>query len=101
MNGLIQKCVDELGKESPRLDYLRGLLEACLAMSPTQVIAYNPVPATLNSPVQGANISYTPSLAAYARGEVIPEKPPEIDPDLLARVQSYETGPVGTSALVP
>lgn len=99
MNGLIQKCVEELEKAEPRLDYLRGLLEACATLSQGQSVTYNTAPLSAVPPVQGANISYTPSLAAYARGEVSPEKS-SIDPELLARVQSYETGSIGASALV-
>lgn len=27
---ILQKCVDELGKESPKLDYVRGMLETLI-----------------------------------------------------------------------
>lgn len=33
MNSIIQKAVDELVKESPNIDYVRGMLETVLAMN--------------------------------------------------------------------
>jgi len=49
MNSVIQKCVEELAKDSPRLDYVRGMLDTLLSMNeqPVQVLAtsaaYKPV----------------------------------------------------------
>lgn len=31
---ILQKAVDELGKESPKLDYIRGLLETLIEIQP-------------------------------------------------------------------
>ncbi len=33
---ILQKCIDELNSESPRLDYIRGMLETLIAMSPKE-----------------------------------------------------------------
>lgn len=33
MNSVIQKCVDELAKDNPRLDYVRGMLDTLLSMN--------------------------------------------------------------------
>ena len=33
MNDVIRKCVDELAKEAPRLDYVRGMLDTILSMN--------------------------------------------------------------------
>lgn len=33
MNSIIQKCLDELKKEKPSIEYAKGLLEAVLVMS--------------------------------------------------------------------
>jgi hypothetical protein len=32
MNNILQKCLDELSKESPKLDYVRGMLETLIEM---------------------------------------------------------------------
>ena len=32
-SNLLQKCLDELAKESPKLDYVRGILETVIEMS--------------------------------------------------------------------
>lgn len=40
MNEILKKCVEELAKESPRLDYIRGMLDTVLAMSEPPKDAY-------------------------------------------------------------
>ncbi len=30
---ILQKCVDELGKENPKLDYVRGMLETLISFN--------------------------------------------------------------------
>lgn len=32
MNDVLNKCVEELAKESPRLDYVRGMLDTLLSI---------------------------------------------------------------------
>lgn len=38
---IIKKCIEELSKDTPRLEYVRGLLEALVEMQPQ---IYNPAP---------------------------------------------------------
>ena len=33
MNTVIQRCVEELAKDEPRLDYIRGMLDTLLSMN--------------------------------------------------------------------
>lgn len=49
-SSVIQKCVEELAKDDPRLDYVRGMLDTLLSL--------NPVP-TLQT--LGINTSATPT----------------------------------------
>ena len=42
MNDVIRKCVDELSKEEPRLDYVRGMLDTLLSMNaPVKTVSRN------------------------------------------------------------
>ena len=43
---ILQKCLDELSKESPKLDYIRGMIETLLAIteSPKTVHITKPEP---------------------------------------------------------
>lgn len=52
MNEVIRKCVEELGKQSPRLDYVRGMLDTLLAMSGTPIIITTP-------PTKGSSVDIT------------------------------------------
>ena len=51
---ILQKAVDELKKESPRLDYICGLLETLIEISPKPPQLVFPVaqPSTIKSPIK-------------------------------------------------
>lgn len=36
--GILQKAVDELNKDKPRLDYIRGLLETLIELQPKALV---------------------------------------------------------------
>lgn len=39
---LIQKIIDELSKDQPKLDYVRGILETVLESLPEEKVIWNP-----------------------------------------------------------
>ena len=48
---ILQKCVEELTKETPDLSYIRGMLETLIALNvPTPYIAQNIVQNSTNNP---------------------------------------------------
>ena len=54
-SGILQKAVDELNKETPRLDYIRGLLETLIEISPKPSIVTPLLPPLLPPAHIGAN----------------------------------------------
>ncbi len=45
---ILQKVIDELATENPRLDYVRGVLETLLDSLPTGELTYTPLDVTSN-----------------------------------------------------
>lgn len=81
MNPIIQKCVEELNKETPRLDYIRGMLESVLLSS-------EPFPrASTLGP--GSTNTYLVAKPAYV--EPLSDEQKSI-------VDTYERGPIGKIA---
>lgn len=75
MNNVIQKCVEELNKEAPRIDYIRGMLESILVMN------------TPNGPVL--------SVTTAASSTRIPI---ELSDEEKSALERYEKGPIGKVA---
>jgi hypothetical protein len=48
MKNILQKCIDELAKENPKLDYIRGMLEVLVEQEPEKPtvapITFTPAP---------------------------------------------------------
>lgn len=65
---ILQKCLDELNKESPRLDYLRGMLETLVEMqeTPLQTKVYRDI------------ISPNPQPFSYKAEYALPPSIPEV-----------------------
>lgn len=72
MNPIIEKCVAELGKDTPSLDYIRGMLESLLVM---------------NAPFPRANV-------ATIAGDKFPPVPIMSDEETTL-ISAYEKGPIG------
>lgn len=56
MNEIIQKVVDELAKDAPKLDYIRGMLETVLVMN--------------QQPVENRLVGRTPAFEAVNTGSI-------------------------------
>lgn len=66
LNRIIQKCVDELDSPTPRLDYIRGMLETILSFSdetPTSI------PPTVKLNTLASKAPYTPHLEGTVMDE--------------------------------
>lgn len=50
MNDVIRKCVEELNKADPNIDYVRGMLDTLLSMSTTGTPVPTPINATTYLP---------------------------------------------------
>lgn len=81
MNPIIEKCVAELGKETPSLDYIRGMLESLLVMNA-------PVPPPFPRAITHAEMAET-----YKR--VLSSPPPELSDEDKTLLNAYEKGPIG------
>lgn len=79
MNNVIRKCVDELNKEAPRIDYIRGMLESLLVMN---------APAPYGVMMDRA---YTEAVSPTIRSTEVVELSDE-DQSVL---KAYEKGPIG------
>lgn len=76
MNPVIQKCVEELNKEAPRIDYIRGMLESLLVMNnnastvvASKHIVYSQPPATVSATPTMSD-EETTLLQAYEKGPI-------------------------------
>lgn len=49
---LLQKCLDELAKDSPKLDYVRGILETLIALSEKEISVISVKPAEVTPTFQ-------------------------------------------------
>ncbi len=58
---LLQKALDELNKESPKLDYIRGILETVIEISPkpTPLRSIPPTAPLVRVPINAAQIAAT------------------------------------------
>ena len=74
-NSILEKCVAELKKESPKIDYILGMLETLI-----QLGGAAPTPSGLSNLTPHVNVKETPATI------------PETESDLLAR---YSGGPFG------
>lgn len=72
---ILQKCVEELKKDSPKIDYILGMLETVIEMSGNAVVSTPTMPNTVYIQATGT----TPQ--------------PLSDEEKLA--QTYGTGPIG------
>lgn len=82
MNNVIQKCVDELNKEAPRIDYIRGMLESLLVMNEPSTISGTNIRSTV--PFVGGNTASTITL-----------QPAELSDEETTAIERYEKGPIG------
>lgn len=69
MNPIIQKCLDELSKDSPKIDYVRGMLETVLAMTPTNTIMF-PAPKAARPAAPAEVIDEAAALDAQVRAAI-------------------------------
>lgn len=81
MSPIIQKCIEELNAKEPKLDYVKGLLEAALMMS--------------GSPVQ-----FYPDTMQISSKDMATLRPLVIDKEVLSDedaqiLSAYEKGPIG------
>ena len=55
---ILQKCLDELNKESPRLDYVKGMLETVISMGSitTPLPVYHTPTTTIISRTTGSEL---------------------------------------------
>lgn len=67
-HSVLQKCVDELSKDNPKLDYVRGMLETLLSMSEPNVVTFT---STTPLPVLGA---ITTAHAVSDEGSILDAK---------------------------
>lgn len=44
MKNILQKCIDELTKPEPKLDYIRGMLEVLVEQEPEKSVATSFIP---------------------------------------------------------
>ncbi len=65
---VIEKCLQELSVENPRLDYVRGMLETLLAMMPKEVST-----AELIKVLDGNNKVNVPGLPPHQGGAYLDE----------------------------
>jgi hypothetical protein len=85
---ILQRCVDELKKETPNLSYVQGMLETVIEMSAMQTPVYPPVqvpyayplPSNIGSAYNGSTEMGT------GIGGLTPEE---------IYLQQYESGPIG------
>lgn len=88
---ILQKCIDELSKDTPNIDKVIGMLETIIEMSSTQmVIPTYPQFAGAQATASGipaSNIQITPSLNSYANGTAEEEGS--------GLLNAYLNGPVG------
>lgn len=82
---ILQKCVDELKKETPNLSYVQGMLETVIEMTATQIsnIPYSPVQVPYQNPY---TIPTSSNVMATGSGLV------ELS-DEEVNAQRYESGP--------
>lgn len=69
-NSVIQKCVEELGKDSPRLDYVRGMLETLLSLNTIEITPTTtpPVPlAVVQTPTSPETLDEATMMDAQVR----------------------------------
>lgn len=78
MNNVIQKCVEELNKDTPRIDYIRGMLESLLVM--------NAPPTFPLRPIIGLGDIRTAA-------STVPKN--ELSDEEQSAVEHYEKGPIG------
>lgn len=76
MKNILQKCIDELAKENPKLDYIRGMLEVLVEQEPekpsTTPLAFTPAPPII------PNVSANPhGLPANDAFKVLSDNPIE------------------------
>ena len=85
-SNIIKKCIEELTKDQPRLDYLRGLLEA-LDDRTKEVPAYTPI-----YPNLPPNYPIPTVISDFSGG--MPPRPlivPAASPDLIAKLKGGAT----------
>jgi hypothetical protein len=79
---ILQKCVDELKKDTPNLSYVQGMLETVIEMT-------------------AANIPYSPVQVPYQNQYTIPTSSNVMGSGLVdlsdeeVNAQRYESGPLG------
>lgn len=86
MSVLLKKCIDELGKDKPRIDYVLGILETLCDMGDNK-----PAPSSL--PV-GTYVPTPPSTVntsmVFPSG-IVPLVPPPVDPALIEKLRGGAT----------
>lgn len=81
-NKILQKCVEELKKDTPKIDYVLGMLESVIELSEVYV---NPFSSTTSGQASG-----TPGVSTINNVTTIPE---EEGSGLLG---AYERGPIAS-----
>jgi hypothetical protein len=76
----LQKCVDELKKESPDIRYILGMLETYIELN-TQTMS-----------------TFATASSTVIRPPVVEEKVDETDPEQIRLAKLYESGQVGKIA---
>jgi len=80
MKNILKKCIEELAKESPKQDYIRGMLEVLVEQEPekpaVQPTAFTP--SVITSPVAVPNANVNPhGMPANDAFKVLSDNPIE------------------------
>ena len=76
MNGTLQKCIEELKKDKPSLDYVRGMLETLMDMqttagTPASIPAPTPMVSNYKAPSNHVDEEVTDAYTlAYESGSI-------------------------------
>ncbi len=69
-NTILTKCLKELGEQTPRLDYVRGMLETLIEMQPKTPGVFVPPTATTSTPISSLPKDEGEILDAIARAKL-------------------------------
>lgn len=70
MTEILKKCLEELSKETPKLDYVRGMLETVIELQATPVVVSGTFGKSAPTPGFANGSNDVPTLDAAARSAI-------------------------------